>query len=431
MRARTNGRSWSPGVVALLAAAASLSACGDDEVFDVDDFGEISDDRATYRGCDYGYVGSCRVGGGCTDYFGFVTDPVQACTLSGGLWGTQACEGPQLCAVTTDTLCLVTEGTSRTLCESAGGLYGDLDGCSPASKVGSPCGPCGRDTLLCVFPGEFACSGSTACGDQLLPSPRTLTATDGDHAEEVRLGWLAVDGATRYEVQRDGAHLAWTEATTFTDMGAAQPERRGRRPVLTMAWTATGLNVSWPRFEPSDGRVHTYTVRAWSRSRGYGEPVSDTGHTARTFKHYEIDADVPSGVSVPRTTYAALLTIPVLPAVDVPRATVRSRSRGVELSAGTGQIVSPDVRVRVRAVSNVGPEEWSDTVRPAEVTGPIDYLWERDAFRGAPALRVRSAEYLDTAVAGHVSTIQYTLTATATGARPYESGPAAHLRAEP
>jgi len=114
-----------------------------------------------------------------------------------------------------------------------------------------------------------------------IPDPPTdIEATDGDHTDKVVITWTKSDGATGYQVYRDGAGLGWLgDVATHDDEGADAPTITPGAAVASDGLYKTHVALSLSGTSANNGTTHTYKVRARNSDEiESGDSATDTGY---------------------------------------------------------------------------------------------------------------------------------------------------------
>jgi len=108
--------------------------------------------------------------------------------------------------------------------------------------------------------------------------PTNFTATD-DLNDKVTCTWTKSDGATKYEVFRDGGGLGELgDVATYDDTGADAPTITAGTTVATDGSQTARVALSLSGTSANNGATHTYTVKAGNENGWSDASDSDTGH---------------------------------------------------------------------------------------------------------------------------------------------------------
>ncbi|MBA7562049.1 hypothetical protein ES708_03698 [subsurface metagenome] len=109
--------------------------------------------------------------------------------------------------------------------------------------------------------------------------PTNVQATDGVHTDKVVITWTKSDGATKYEVFRDGTPLGELgDVATFDDTGADAPTVTPGDADASDGLYADKVALSLSGQSPNNGTTHTYKVKAGSAEGWSGDSDTDTGY---------------------------------------------------------------------------------------------------------------------------------------------------------
>jgi len=125
-------------------------------------------------------------------------------------------------------------------------------------------------------------------GATLEPDPPTnVQASDGTYTDRVRITWTKSDGATGYQVYRDGVGLDWLgDVATYDDTGADAPTFTAGTASASDGTSTDHVTLSIAGESANDGTTHTYKVRAKNGGEsGYSE--TDTGYRGHYLLTYQ------------------------------------------------------------------------------------------------------------------------------------------------
>lgn len=110
------------------------------------------------------------------------------------------------------------------------------------------------------------------------PDPPTNVAATENQSDKSVITWTKSDGATKYEVFRDGGGLGELgDVATYDDTEADAPTITPGTGAATDGET-TGVTLSLSGESANNGTTHTYTVKAWNENGWSDASGSDTGY---------------------------------------------------------------------------------------------------------------------------------------------------------
>lgn len=110
-------------------------------------------------------------------------------------------------------------------------------------------------------------------------APTNVAATDGEHTDKVVITWTKSEGATGYQVYRDGTPLGWLgDVATYDDTGADAPTITPGAAVASDGLHADKVALSLSGKSANNGTTHTYKVRSKTDAVESGDSETDTGY---------------------------------------------------------------------------------------------------------------------------------------------------------
>ncbi len=131
--------------------------------------------------------------------------------------------------------------------------------------------------------------------------PTNVSATDGIWTGYVKITWTKSDGATEYQVYRNGTPLGWLgDVDEHNDTGADAPYIVGGDAHASDGDHITHVFVYVSGHSVNNGTTHTYKVKAKSAAGESGYSDTDTGyrgHAALQYQWWRSAADSDSNYS--------------------------------------------------------------------------------------------------------------------------------------
>lgn len=125
--------------------------------------------------------------------------------------------------------------------------------------------------------------------------PTNVAATDGDHTDKVRITWTKSDGATGYQVYRNGFGLGWLgDVSSHDDAGADAPTITHGSVTASDGDYSTYVRLVNSGASANEGDTHTYKVKARNIGGESGYSGTDTGYRgvgSLTYQWYKSAAD--------------------------------------------------------------------------------------------------------------------------------------------
>ncbi|MCB9508026.1 MAG: hypothetical protein H6697_10205, partial [Myxococcales bacterium] len=120
------------------------------------------------------------------------------------------------------------------------------------------------DVRAWIVAGGNTLYGNVARFETTRPVPTELVATDAVFGDHVGLTWIGVEGATGYELFRDGEWVTTEVAAAFDDFGASGADTLEAPGDLnaTAGTSSDAVIVTWSPPAPSAAPPHSYAVRA-------------------------------------------------------------------------------------------------------------------------------------------------------------------------
>jgi trimeric autotransporter adhesin len=293
--------------------------------------------------------------------------------------------------------------------------------------------------LGCLAAAAAACGGGGNDDGVVGPSaPDAVMASDGTSTTQVAVTWSAVDGASGYQVYRDGAMIAEIAGASFDDVGA-EP---GGAPAAPGALTASagtdvdGVDVTWNATVAPDGTAHVYRVRAVSDAGVSADSDGDTGYRAASpVTGYELSID--------GGAFVALGAITSYRDVDAAAGTITAGQAAASAGTSTAHVAlslsgastSPGASRMyvVRAVNERGAGSASAPVEGHRGVGALSYQWQRSSADAdatySDLTGATSVTYDDVTAPSSGEGRYYRCVAAATGATAATTAPARGYRA--
>jgi len=122
-----------------------------------------------------------------------------------------------------------------------------------------------------------------------IPDPPTnVQATDGAYTDKVQITWTKSDGATAYQVYRDGTPLGWLgDVATYDDTGADAPTITPGSALASDGEYTEHVALSLSGQSVSYGTVHVYKVRAKNAVGESEDSLTDTGFRGKGTLTYQ------------------------------------------------------------------------------------------------------------------------------------------------
>lgn len=118
--------------------------------------------------------------------------------------------------------------------------------------------------------------------------PTNVQATDGTHTDKVVITWTKSDGATGYQVYRDGTPLGWLgDVATFDDTGAGAPYITPGNAVASDGDYSGYVFLNLSGTSRNNGTTHTYKVKARSAAGESGYSGTNTGYRGYGTLYYQ------------------------------------------------------------------------------------------------------------------------------------------------
>lgn len=117
--------------------------------------------------------------------------------------------------------------------------------------------------------------------------PTNVQATNGVHTDKVVITWTKSDGATDYQVYRDGTPLGWLgDVATYDDTGAAAPTITPGTATASKGTYEEHVALSLSGQSANNGTIHNYKVRAINGSES-GDSETNTGYRGHDTLTYQ------------------------------------------------------------------------------------------------------------------------------------------------
>lgn len=252
--------------------------------------------------------GSNACGGEDTlEYEGEEAEPDDACGECGVLVcdgenaltcedpGENACGGCQELDARPGNRC-TTDGGEDGLWECDGGdavqcVEADINACGGTEPLdaqpGESCGACLLDTYECDGINTVSCTEQIGC-----PQPGDVNASQGEHADGVRVTWRGSIHAESYRIYRDDEEIAVVSPGQLSYMDEdAEPAAAPEDVNLEASDDQTdGVHLQW---NADEGSVveHDYQVEIVFPEETSGPSVPATGWRGADIDHYELSVD--------------------------------------------------------------------------------------------------------------------------------------------
>lgn len=116
---------------------------------------------------------------------------------------------------------------------------------------------------------------------EVLPDPPTNVAATENQSDKVVITWTKSDGATKYQVFRDGTPLGELgDVATHDDTGAGAPSITPGDAVAGDGGSTAHVALSLSETGTNNGTTHTYKVQAGNVAGWSGDSDTDTGYRA-------------------------------------------------------------------------------------------------------------------------------------------------------
>ncbi|MBA7527289.1 hypothetical protein ES705_19465 [subsurface metagenome] len=230
-------------------------------------------------------------------------------------------------------------------------------------------------------------------GEEIVaPDPPTnVSASNGAAVDRVSIGWNKSDGATGYQVYRDGVGLGWIgDVDTYFDYEADAPTITHGTSFATDGFFISHVALENTGASANNGTVHVYKVKARNAAGESGYSLTDTGFRgvgSLTYQWYRSAGD--SDASYSLITGATLSTYndTAAPAPTITPGTA-SASDGTSSDYVTLSIAGESANVGAgryykcyHTATGVAPG-YTGVNRGYRGVGALTYQWQRSAGDG-------------------------------------------------
>jgi len=136
----------------------------------------------------------------------------------------------------------------------------------------------------------------------IIAAPTNVQATNGVHTDKVVVTWTKSDGATGYQVYRDGVGLSWLgDVAVYNDIGADAPTITHGSITASDGTYITHIALSNTGASANNGTTHTYKVRARNVTVESDDSETDTGYRgvgSLTYQWYRSAGDSDADYSI-------------------------------------------------------------------------------------------------------------------------------------